>query len=147
MKSVQVLPGQGIYMNVAGANLIPGIATTFLVVPSSENAYQIFMSLFSLDSAGFVHSTSKSYGKESNASWPHKPGPGRDTHTFVRPGLPPASGAWMDHSQNPIIMNTTNSKQFKHKRNLLHCLLHCLCPDMSKGLQLWQHGLFLQACC
>lgn len=68
MKSVQVLPGQGIYMNVEGANLIPGIATTFLVVPSSENAYQIFMSLFSLDSAGFVHSTSKSYGKESNAS-------------------------------------------------------------------------------
>lgn len=55
-------------MNVEGANLIPGIATIFLVVPSSENAYQIFMSSFSLDSAGFVHSTSKSYGKESNAS-------------------------------------------------------------------------------
>lgn len=122
-----------------------GVATTFLIVPSSENAYQVFMSLFSLNSAGFVHSTSKSYGKESNASWPHKPDLGRNIHTFVRPGLPPASGAQIDHGQNPITMDTMSSKQFKHKHNLLNCLLPFMSwyVQRSSGVTAWPVSISL----
>lgn len=113
-------------ISMAGASLIPGgLAGCCCDI---SKCFQLWKCLAGLHELIF-HGASWVCSFHLRAIWKGvKPFPNMQaragkgcSHSLVGPKLPPAPGAWTIYRQNHIIMDTTTSKQFVHKHNLLSC--------------------------